>query len=296
MIWVLIDRIRLSVARVPLSFQVYEISICCWGFRVLECGAETKILSGSRTEPWRTPKTHDEYLLERRVTAGLRESGRLKGSSTDVLLVVTVWYIDIYVFSPQKQFLSLFILNTTCWKHNRITLHLLLSTKDKEKKREQAKKGCGEREKERDEGSGEWKCEALGKRGRRIWHRAGLAVLRRSVTAKRFSTICSWNVTYAKPFQLELVSFPKDSQLHPMLWWSNNGSPKQPGAHGCFDIRLGDDLNIEDSRSIYKEQTRASNFLQYKRFAEFIFVIGISYKKWKWGEGMILNPRCFRTL
>lgn len=30
---------------------------------------------------------------------------------------------------------------------------------------------------------------------------------------------------------------------------------------GCFDIRLGDDLNIEDSRSIYKEQTRASNYV-----------------------------------
>lgn len=53
--------------------------------------------------------------------------------------------------TPQKQCLSLFVLNTTCWKHNRITLHLLLSTKDKEKKREQAKKGCaGDREKERD--------------------------------------------------------------------------------------------------------------------------------------------------
>ncbi len=42
-----------------------NISICCWGFQVLEYGAETKILSGSRTEPWGTPKTHNEYLLDR---------------------------------------------------------------------------------------------------------------------------------------------------------------------------------------------------------------------------------------
>lgn len=162
--------------------------------------------AGQGRSPVEPSNTHDEYLLKRGVTAGLREFWRLKGSSTDVSLVVTVWYICIYIhilicLTPQKQYLSVFILNTTCWKHNRITLHLLLSTKDKEEKREQAKKGCGEREKERDEGSGGWKREALGKRGRRIWHRAGLAVLRRSVTAKRFRHHLFLKCAYAKPFQ-----------------------------------------------------------------------------------------------
>lgn len=39
-----------------------------------------------------------------------------------------------------------------------------------------------------------------------------------------------------------------------------------------------------------------STFLQYKRFAEFLFITGISYQKWKLREGMIPNPRHLRTL
>lgn len=145
------------------KYLYMTISICCWGFQVLECGAETKILSGSRTEPSGTPKTQDEYLLEHGATADLREFHRCFASCNGLI------YRYIFIcLTPHKQFLFLFILNTTCWKHNRITLHLLLSTKEKEKKREQAKKGCEEREKERDDGSGGWKREALGKRGRRI--------------------------------------------------------------------------------------------------------------------------------